>query len=162
MNYINISLLAINCHKLPSIAIYSGPKSPKEKTREPVTSFRDVFLDAMGSDYAFKDDNARPHRTHIVDKFHEIADIHHMDLILRSPYHNSTEYVCDGLGKAIFQYSSLSRTSQKLKVPVLETWALMPQITIDPLINSMEAHCETCTAIHSGHNARGKCFISDS
>ncbi|GFY35976.1 hypothetical protein TNCV_4843481 [Trichonephila clavipes] len=60
----------------------------------------------------------------------------------------------DGLGKAISQRRSPTRTPaslQELKLPSLEKWALLPQILIDTLINSMEARCEACIAVPSGH-----------
>ncbi|GFW43153.1 hypothetical protein TNCV_1475481 [Trichonephila clavipes] len=40
-------------------------------------------------------------RTHIVDEFHEVADIRRMDWPSRSPDHNSIEYAWDGLEEAI-------------------------------------------------------------
>ncbi|GFV18092.1 hypothetical protein TNCV_168961 [Trichonephila clavipes] len=55
--------------------------------------------------YMFMNDNVQLHRTHIVNSFHEGADIRRMDLPSRSPDHNSIEYVWDGLGKDIFQRS---------------------------------------------------------
>ncbi|GFT75062.1 transposable element Tc1 transposase [Trichonephila clavipes] len=113
----------------------------------------EVFLDCIGPDCIsfFIDGSAQPHRTHIVDKFYEGIDIPRMDCPSRSPDHNSIEYVWDGLGKAISQGSSPPRTSQELKISLLEIWSLLPQILIDTLINSMAARYEACVAIHSGH-----------
>ncbi|GFW14057.1 hypothetical protein TNCV_3546461 [Trichonephila clavipes] len=41
-------------------------------------------------------------------------------------YHNSIEYVWDGLVKAISQRNSAQRIPQEIIVPVLEKWALLP------------------------------------
>ncbi|GFX45430.1 hypothetical protein TNCV_1026901 [Trichonephila clavipes] len=50
--------------------------------------------------------------TDIGNEFYEGMDICRIDSSLRSPYHNSIQYVCDCLEKAIFQRSSPPRTPQ--------------------------------------------------
>ncbi|GFV78832.1 hypothetical protein TNCV_4079321 [Trichonephila clavipes] len=48
-------------------------------------------------------------------------------------------------------YSFPPRTPKELKVPLSEEWALLPQILIDTLINSMAARFEVHRAVHSEH-----------
>ncbi|GFX79510.1 hypothetical protein TNCV_824991 [Trichonephila clavipes] len=62
-----------------------------------------------------------------------------------SPHHNSIEYVCDGLGKAISQRRFSPRILQELKALRLEKWALLPQILTYTLI------FEACIGVHSGY-----------
>ncbi|GFW70471.1 hypothetical protein TNCV_4915911 [Trichonephila clavipes] len=64
---------------------------------------------------------------------------------IKSPDHNSIEYVWDCLGKAISQRRCPPRTPKELKVPLLGKWALLPQILIDTLIKSIGARFEALT-----------------
>ncbi|GFS78221.1 hypothetical protein TNCV_3171891 [Trichonephila clavipes] len=105
----------------------------------------------MGMDYIFMFDIAQPHGAHITHEFLEGADICSMDYPSRSLDHNFIEYIWDSLRKGISQHSSLLRTSQKLKVQLLEKWALLPQILIDTLKNSMATRFEAYITLHIGH-----------
>ncbi|GFT20725.1 hypothetical protein TNCV_3847711 [Trichonephila clavipes] len=67
------------------------------------------------------DDDARSHRSHIVEEFHEGVDIRRIDW---SAGLNSVEHVWDGIGKA----NSVSQSLLKLKAPLLEKWTLLPQL----------------------------------
>lgn len=104
-----------------------------------------LFRGAAGPDFLFMDDNARPHRAHIVDDFLEEEDIRRMNWPAKSPDLNPIEHVWDGLGRAIARRNLLPRTLQ------LEEWDLLPQAFLDTLINSMRARCEACIAVHGGH-----------
>ncbi|GFX77441.1 hypothetical protein TNCV_2956371 [Trichonephila clavipes] len=64
------------------------------------------YLGAIDLDYILMYDNAQPHITHIVDEFHEGAEIHSMECPSISLNHNSIEYVWDVLGNAISRRSS--------------------------------------------------------
>ncbi|GFX96052.1 hypothetical protein TNCV_2289421 [Trichonephila clavipes] len=104
--------------------------------------------------------------TRIVDEFDEGMDISRIVQPLRSPDLNPMELICDGLGKVVSQCSSSSLPPpNKLIVPLLEVWGLLPKIFIDTFINSMTAHYEACITVHSCHipDFSGvKFFISDS
>ncbi|GFT80737.1 transposable element Tc3 transposase [Trichonephila clavipes] len=60
-----------------------------------------LFRDAMGAEFLFMDDNARPHRANIVDKCLQSEEITRMDLPAYSPDLNSIEHVWDMLGRRI-------------------------------------------------------------
>ncbi|GFS95331.1 transposable element Tc3 transposase [Trichonephila clavipes] len=58
-----------------------------------------LFRDAMGAEFLFMDDNARPHRVHIVDECLQSVDITHMDNPAYSLGLNPIEHVWDMLGR---------------------------------------------------------------
>ncbi|GFT67494.1 transposable element Tc1 transposase [Trichonephila clavipes] len=60
---------------------------------EALEAYVRLFRGAMGLDYIFMDDNARPHRDRIVDVFLEEENIRLMDCISRSPDLSPNEHV---------------------------------------------------------------------
>ncbi|GFV62102.1 transposable element Tcb1 transposase [Trichonephila clavipes] len=72
-------------------------------------TYRDVILEqharffrgAMGAEFLFMDDNARPHRANIVDECLHSEDITRMDWPACSPGLNPIEHVWDMLGRRI-------------------------------------------------------------
>ncbi|GBO45261.1 hypothetical protein AVEN_260783-1 [Araneus ventricosus] len=64
--------------------------------------YRDVILEqhvrlfrgAMGAEFLFMDDNARPHRANIVDECLQSVDITRMDWPAYSPDLNPIEHAC--------------------------------------------------------------------
>ncbi|GFY19091.1 transposable element Tcb1 transposase [Trichonephila clavipes] len=71
--------------------------------------YRDVILEkhvrffrgVMGAEFLFMDDNARPHRAHILDECLQWEDITRLDWPAYSPDLNAVEHVLDMLGRRI-------------------------------------------------------------
>ena len=53
------------------------------------------------ADPIFQDDNARPHRAHIVNDFLRVNNVNRMDWPAMSPDLSCIEHVWDGLGRAV-------------------------------------------------------------
>ncbi|GFW70080.1 transposable element Tcb1 transposase [Trichonephila clavipes] len=60
-----------------------------------------LFWGAMGAEFLFMDDNARPHRANIVDECLQSKDITHMDWPAYSPDLNPIQHVWDMLGQRV-------------------------------------------------------------
>ncbi|GFU11796.1 transposable element Tcb1 transposase [Trichonephila clavipes] len=60
-----------------------------------------LFRGAMGAEFLFMDDNARPHCANIVDECLQSEDILRMDWPAYSPHLNPIEHVWDMLGRRI-------------------------------------------------------------
>ncbi|GFW92418.1 transposable element Tcb1 transposase [Trichonephila clavipes] len=60
-----------------------------------------LFRGAMGAEFLYMDDSARPHRANIVDEWLQSDDITRIDWPEYSPDLNSIEHVCDVLGRRI-------------------------------------------------------------
>ncbi|KFM62759.1 Transposable element Tcb2 transposase, partial [Stegodyphus mimosarum] len=105
-----------------------------------------LFWGAVGSEFILQDDNARPHRTFLVDEFLESEDIRWMDWSARSPDLSPIEHIWDALGRAIATRNPPPRTIQELKTALLNEWDQLPQALINCFIFSMTSHCEACMA----------------
>ncbi|GFW34056.1 transposable element Tc3 transposase [Trichonephila clavipes] len=126
--------------------------------------YRDVILEqnvrlfrgAMGAEFLFKDDNARPHRANIVDECLQSEDITRMDWSAYSPNLNPIEHVWDMLGRRIAAHQSPSTRLPKLRRALLDEWCNIPQDQIDNLILSMPRGCGT-PVDRIGSNAHSGC-----
>ncbi|GFX30437.1 transposable element Tcb1 transposase [Trichonephila clavipes] len=110
--------------------------------------YRDVILEqhvrlfqgAMGAEFLFMDDYARPHRANIVDECLHSEDITHMDLPVYSPDLNPIEHVWDMLGRRIAARQPPPTCLPELRRALLDEWCNIPQDQIDNLILSMPRH----------------------
>ncbi|GFY04200.1 transposable element Tcb1 transposase [Trichonephila clavipes] len=58
-----------------------------------------LFRGAMGAEFLFMDDNARPHRANILYECLQSEDITRVDWLAYSPYVNPIEHVWDMPGR---------------------------------------------------------------
>ncbi|GFS94003.1 transposable element Tcb2 transposase [Trichonephila clavipes] len=86
-----------------------------------------LFRGAIGPDFIFMDDNARPHRTLAPEELLESEDITRMDWLAYSPDLNPIEHVWDALGRRIAVRLHHPENTQQLKQTLIEEWALLPQ-----------------------------------
>ncbi|GBO45847.1 Transposable element Tcb2 transposase [Araneus ventricosus] len=121
--------------------------------------YRDVILEqhvrlfrgAMGAEFLFMDDNARPHRANIVDECLQSEDITRMDWPAYSPDLNPIEHVWDMLGRRIAARQPPPTCLPELRRALLDEWCNIPQDQIDNLILSMPRRCKACIASSGRH-----------
>ncbi|GFY10336.1 DDE_3 domain-containing protein [Trichonephila clavipes] len=96
-----------------------------------------LFWDAMGAEFLFMDDNARPHRANIVEECLQSEDIIRMDWPAYSPDLNPIEHVWDMLGRRIAARQPPPTCLPELRRALLCEWCNIPQDQIDNLILHM-------------------------
>ncbi|GFU91380.1 SCAN domain-containing protein 3 [Trichonephila clavipes] len=106
-----------------------------------------LFQGAIGPDFIFMNDNARPHRTLAVEELLESEDITRMDWPAFSPDLNPIEHVWDALGRRIAARLHHPENTQQLKKMLIKEWALLPQEMMHQLVLSMRRRCEATIAI---------------
>ncbi|GFS95226.1 transposable element Tcb2 transposase [Trichonephila clavipes] len=116
--------------------------------------YRDVILEqhvrllrgAMGAEFLFMDDNARPPRANIIDECLLSEDITGMDWPTYSPDLNLIEHVWDMLGRRIAALQPPPTCQPKLRRALLDEWCNIPQDQIDNSILSMPRRCKAYIA----------------
>ncbi|GFU80952.1 transposable element Tcb1 transposase [Trichonephila clavipes] len=112
-------------------------------------TYRDVILEqhvrlfrgAMGAEFLFMYNNARPHRANIVDECLQSEDITRMDWPAYSLDLNPIEHMWDMLGRRIAARQPPPTCLPELRKALLDEWCNIPQDQIDNLILSMPRHC---------------------
>ena len=95
-------------------------------------------LGSLGNGFIFQDDNARPHRAHIVEDFHRRhLEYTHMDWPPFSPDLNPIEHTWDMLGKLVKKVDPKPRTVEELTLELQIQWD-ESRFTIDHTDNR---HC---------------------
>ncbi|GFU89831.1 transposable element Tcb2 transposase [Trichonephila clavipes] len=110
-----------------------------------------LFRGAIGPDFIFMDDNARPHRSLAVDEVGESEYITRMDWPAYSPDLNPIEHVWDALGRGIAARLHHPENTQHLKQMLIEERALLPQEMLHHLFLSMRRWCEATIAVRGWH-----------
>ncbi|GFX70330.1 transposable element Tcb2 transposase [Trichonephila clavipes] len=110
-----------------------------------------LFRGAIGPDFIFMDDNARPHRTLTVEEPLEREDIARMDWPAYSPDLNPIEHVWDGLGRRIAARLHNLENTQQLKQMLIKEWILLPQEMLHQQILNMRRRCEVTIAVRGEH-----------
>ncbi|GFX48951.1 transposable element Tcb2 transposase [Trichonephila clavipes] len=121
--------------------------------------YRDVILEqdvrlfrgAMGAEFLFIDDNARPPLANIVDECLQSEDITRMDWPAYSPDLNLIEHVWNMLGRRIAARQPPPTCLPELRRAFLYEWCNIRQDQIDNLILSMPTRCKACIASSGRH-----------
>ncbi|GFX43298.1 transposable element Tcb2 transposase [Trichonephila clavipes] len=106
---------------------------------------------AIGDSFVFQDDNARPHRAHLVENMLEAETIQRMELPACSPDLNPIEHVWDMLRRRIAARPRPPATVRDLEIALLEEWNSIPQSLIDNFIASMANRCAAVLAVRGDH-----------
>ncbi|KFM57771.1 Transposable element Tcb1 transposase, partial [Stegodyphus mimosarum] len=96
-----------------------------------------LFRVAMGAQFVFMDDNARPHRANIVSECLQSEDITRMDWPAFSLDLNPLEHVWDMLGRRVAARQPPPTCLLELRRALFFEWCNIPQDQIDNLILSM-------------------------
>jgi transposase len=110
-----------------------------------------LFRGAVGEEFIFMDDNARPHRAILVDEYLETEGIQRMEWPARSPDLNPIEHVWDMIGRGLAAIHPPPLTRFQLERAVVRIWDGLPQNMIDHLIDSMGRRCEACIQARGDH-----------
>ncbi|KFM66177.1 Transposable element Tcb1 transposase, partial [Stegodyphus mimosarum] len=121
--------------------------------------YRDVILEqhvrlfwgAIGAQFVFMDDNARPHRANIVSECLQSEDISRMDWPAFSPDLNPVEHVWDMLGRRVADRKPLPTCLPELRRALRFEWCNIHQDPIDNLILSMPTRCTDCIVSSGRH-----------
>lgn len=108
------------------------------------------FAERRGPNFIYMDDNARPHRAHVVNEFFEEEEITRMVWPARSPDLNPIEHVWDALGRRLRKRNPQPDNLQELAVVLAEEWTLIDQQIIDNCITSMPRRCQAVIAARGG------------
>ncbi|GFW54011.1 retrovirus-related Pol polyprotein from transposon 297 [Trichonephila clavipes] len=132
--------------------IILGSRTVRHVQRVTMTGhiYRDVILEqhvhlfrgAMGAEFRFMDDKARPHRANIIDEGLQSEDITRMDWPSYSPDLNPIEHVLDMLGRRIAAREPPLTCLPELWRALLDEWCNIPLDQIDNLILSMPKRCK--------------------
>ncbi|GFY30797.1 transposable element Tcb1 transposase [Trichonephila clavipes] len=85
-----------------------------------------LFRSAMAAEILFMDDNARPHRAHIVDECFQTEDITRMEWPAYSPDLNQIEHVWYMLGRRIATRQTPPTCLPELRRALLDEWCNIP------------------------------------
>lgn len=108
-------------------------------------------LQAMGGRAQLQDDNARPHRAHVVEDFLQQQGIVRMEWPAHSPDLAPIEHLWDELGRRLVNNHPPPVNVAQLTLFLQQEWEAIPQNVLQTLVNSMRQRCVECLAANGGH-----------
>ena len=109
------------------------------------------YAGAVGENFILMDDNAPPHRAHIVRDYLEQESIQRMDWPARSPDLNPIEHVWDMLQVGLSAQEHAPSTLEELGNDLVQQWNRIPQDSISHLIQSLPRRCQAVLDARGGH-----------
>ena len=110
-----------------------------------------LFAGAIGPNFILMDDNARPHRAHVVQEYLQRETIERMGWPAVSPDLNPIEHVWDQLQHRLSQRPNQPQTLDELENALREEWNNLPQQNMVNLIMSMQRRCQAVLRARGGH-----------
>ena len=110
-----------------------------------------LFAGAIGPNFILMDDNARPHRAHVVQEYLQRETIERMGWPAVSPDLNPIDHVWDQLQHRLSQRPNQPQTLDELENALREEWNNLPQQNMVNLIMSMQRRCQAVLRAHGGH-----------
>ena len=108
-------------------------------------------LQNMGTGSLLQDDNATPHRAHVVGDFLQRQQVHRLDWPSRSPDLAPIEHLWDILDRRAWSNHPAPAKVNQLLQFLQQEWLAIPQQTLMALIESMRRRCAECLAANGGH-----------
>ncbi len=108
------------------------------------------LFEQVGENFTLQDDNARPHRAHIVTQYLEEQNIARMEWPPTSPDMNPIEHAWDQLKRAVWRRPHPPTTLDELRIAAVQEWDNLPQPDLDNLINSMPRRVRACRLARGG------------
>ena len=107
------------------------------------------YRQEFGDNFVFQDDNARAHRSRLVNTFIHQAQINRMKWPAVSPDMNPIEQVWDQLKRAVQQRRNPPQTLDDLRRAAIEEWDRLDQECLNHLVDGVPRRVRACC------NARG-------
>ena len=108
-------------------------------------------LQAMGVGSILQDDNATPHRVIIVTDFLRHQNVQRMHWPSKSPDMAPIEHLWDVLGHRVRDNHPPPANVAQLSQFLLHEWEMIPQVTLQTLVQSMRQRYLECLASNGGH-----------
>ena len=110
------------------------------------------YAGAIGPDFIFMDDNARPHRACVVNEYLQNETIERMEWPACSPDLNPIEHAWDMLQSDVAVRPVQPRSLEELQQALIQEWTNLDQNRLARLIQSMRRCCLAVINARGGHN----------
>ena len=143
---------AATMHRRTPLQFIAGNLKSQRYVEEVMRPMVLPFLKQIGQGAVFQDDNARPHRRHIVYDFVRVNNIPRMDWPANLPDLNPIENLWDELGRRTYR-DNPPQTIPQLRHRLAQEWQNIPQATIRRCVGSMRKRCQECVNTRGGHTS---------
>ena len=143
---------AVTMHRRTPLQFIAGNLSSQRYVDEVMRPMVLPFLSQIGQGAVFQDDNARPHRGHIVNDFVRVNNINRMDWQANSPDLNPIENLWDELGRRTYR-GNPPQTIPQLRHGLAQEWQNITEATIRRCVGSMQKRCQECVNARGGHTS---------
>ena len=138
-------------HGRTPLHVIQGSLTGQRYRDEIISPIVQPALQAIGPGATLQDDNAPPHRAHVVRDFFQQQGIPRMDWPARSPDLAPIEHLWDVLGRRVADNHPPPADVAQLTQFLQQEWQAIPQETLRTLVHSMRQRCRECVAQNGGH-----------